>query len=594
MNNNMWEKGLVLGIIMLFVGASIIPSITGYDKDVENTDYMINENEILNMKNDDYNNLMRQAFEIGVISRDDWLEQDKLLASDGAANNHFSSSVSIDGDYAIIGAYHDDDNGDFSGSAYIFTRSGSTWTEQAKLLAIDGQAGDEFGYSVSIDGDYAIVGARNEDYNGEDSGSAYIFTRSGSTWTHQAKLTAINGEADDEFGCSVSINGEWAIVGARFDDDNGVDSGSAYMLKRYGSVWVHEEKLIASDGQAYAEFGCSVSIDGEYAIIGAYLDDDIVTDSGSAYIFTNTGSTWLQQAKLLATDREDYDYFGKSVSINQDYAIIGAYGDDDNGDRSGSAYIFTRSGSTWNEQAKILASDGELIDYFGLSVSIDEEYAIIGAYHDDDNGDWSGSAYIFTRSGSTWNEQAKLTASDGQTFDEFGYSVSIDGDYAIIGAFGDNENGVGSGSAYVYIKGLIPDLDCSGSLSWTGVTPGAPVEDSFIVENIGDEGSLLNWEIESYPEWGTWTFTPSNGQDMTPEDGQLTVEVEVIAPDKKNSEFTGEVKIVNSENSSDYCTIDVSLATPRNKAFNFNFPLLSWLFERFPNMFPILRHMLML
>ncbi len=519
----------------------------------------IDENETLNMKNYDYNNLIKQSIENGIISTDDWLEQAKLLASDGSANNHFSSSVSIDGDYAIIGAYHDDDNGDFSGSAYIFTRSGSTWTEQAKLLAIDGQAGDEFGYSVSIDGDYAIVGARNEDYNGEDSGSAYIFTRSGSTWTHQAKLTAINGEADDEFGCSVSINGEWAIVGARFDDDNGVDSGSAYMLKRYGSVWVHEEKLIASDGQAYAEFGCSVSIDGEYAIIGAYLDDDIVTDSGSAYIFTNTGSTWTEQAKLLATDREDYDYFGKSVSINQDYAIIGAYGDDDNGDRSGSAYIFTRSGSTWNEQAKILASDGELIDYFGLSVSIDEDYAIIGAYHDDDNGDWSGSAYIFTRSGSTWTEQAKLTASDGERLEEFGRSVSIDGDYAIIGAFGDNENGVGSGSAYVYIKGLIPDLDCSGSLSWTGVTPGETVEDSFIVENVGDEGSELNWEIESYPDWGTWTFDPDGGTGLT---GYIIVEVEVIAPDEQEETFTGEVVLVNSNDPGDTCAISVSLATP--------------------------------
>ena len=618
MQKSLVRKGLVVGIIVLFVGASVIPSISGYDKNIENTDYVIDKNETLNMKNDDYNNLIRQVIESGVISTDDWLEQDKLLASDGSANNHFSSSVSMDGDYAIIGAYHDDDNGNFSGSAYIFTRSGSTWSEQAKLLAIDGQEGDEFGYSVSIDGDYAIVGARFEDYNGEDSGSAYIFTRSGSTWTHQAKLTAITGEADDEFGCSVSINGEWAIVGARFDDDNGVDSGSAYMFKRYGSVWIHEEKLIALDGQTGDEFGCSVSIDGDYAIIGAYLDDDIVTDSGSAYIFAYTGYTWLQQAILLAADGEDYDYFGKSVSINGDYAIIGAYGDDDNGDRSGSAYIFTRSGSTWNEQAKILASDGELIDYFGLSVSIDEDYAIIGAYHDDDNGDWSGSAYIFTRSGSTWNEQAKLLASDGAAFDEFGYSVSIDGDYAIIGARWDDDNGVGSGSAYIYIKGLIPDLDCSGTLNWTGVTPGSIVTGSFTVENIGEPDSLLDWEINSFPDWGTWSFDPDGGTGLT---GYIIVEVEVVAPDEQEETFTGEIKIINSENLSDFCIIDVSLATPVNQQGDYTITakakdifdaesdwgelevempvnqqvtnsLLQMILERFPNAFPILRYLL--
>ena len=545
-------KTKVIGIFvcMLLIAVSI-SSVTG----------TIDENDTINMKNDDYNNLMKQVAEKGYILDDDWVQQNKLLASDGAAYNHFGSSVSIDGDYAIIGAYRDDDNGNFSGSAYIFIRSGSSWTQQAKFLASDGQAGDEFGYSVSIDGDYAIVGARYEDYNGEDSGSAYIFLRTGSAWTHQAKLTGLNGEADDEFGCSVSINGDCAIVGSRYDDDNGVDSGSAYMFTRYGSVWIHEAKLLASDGQAGDEFGCSVSIDGDYAIIGAYLEDGSAVDSGSAYIFIRSGSTWTEQAKLLALDGVTYDYFGRSVSIDGDYAIVGAYGDDDNGDRAGSAYIFTRSGSTWTEQAKLLASDGALIDYFGLSVSIDGDYAIIGAYHDDDNGDWSGSAYVFTRSGSTWTEQSKLTASDGETGDEFGCSVSIDGDYAIIGASFDNDNGVSSGSAYIYIKGLKPDLDCGGSLSWTDVTPGDTVSGSITVENVGDIDSLLDWQIDSYPDWGTWSFNPESGTNLLAGETS-TIDVEVVAPDEPETEFTGEVVIVNCNDPSDTCTISVSLATP--------------------------------
>jgi len=590
MKKSILKKGLIIGIVVLFVGASVVPSITGYDEDIEKIDYILNENESLNMKNDDHHDMIKQVIENGVISTDDWFEQAKLIASDGADYNHFGSSVSIDGDYAIIGANRDNDYGNFSGSAYIFIRSGSTWTEQAKLLAPDGQAGDEFGWSVSIDGDYAIVGAHYEDYNGEDSGSAYIFIRSGSAWTYQAKLTALSGEADDEFGCSVSINGDCAIVGSRYDDDNGVDSGSAYMFTRYGSVWIHEAILLASDGQAGDEFGCSVSINGDYAVIGAYLEDYGVADSGSAYVFAYIGSTWLQQAKLFAADGVNYDYFGRSVSIDGDYAIVGAYGDDDNGDRAGSAYIFIRSGSTWTEQAKLLASDGALIDYFGLSVSIDGDYAIIGAYHDDDNGDWSGSAYVFTRSGSTWTEQSKLTASDGETGDEFGRSVSIDGDYAIIGASFDNDNGVSSGSAYIYIKGLKPDLDCSGSLSWTDVTPGDAVSGSITVENIGDIDSLLDWQIESYPDWGDWSFDPDGGDDLLAGETEI-IDVEVIAPDEPEETFIGEIKIVNCENSSDFCIIDVSLATPMNQQVDMH-PLFQRILERFPNAFLILRHLM--
>jgi len=135
-------------------------------------------------------------------------------------------------------------------------------------------------------------------------------------------------------------------------------------------------------------------------------------------------------------------------------------------------------------------------------------------------------------------------------------------------------------------------LNCGGSLSWADVPPGSTVTGYFYVENIGDPTSLLDWEIVEWPTWGTWTITPEEGYDLTPELEPFVVEVSVIAPDKKNSEFTGEVKIVNSENSSDFCTIDVSLATPKNKAFNFSYNLLEWLFERFPNMFAILRHML--
>ena len=164
----------------------------------------------------------------------DWNEIEKILASDGDGGDRFGYSVSISGDYAVIGAYQDDDNGSDSGSTYIFQRNGSNWTEQAKLTASDGADGDYFGWSVSISGDYAVIGAYQDDDNGSDSGSTYIFQRNGSNWIEQALLTASDGAGNDRFGYSVSISGDYAVCGAYQDDDNGTCSGSAYIFHKDG------------------------------------------------------------------------------------------------------------------------------------------------------------------------------------------------------------------------------------------------------------------------------------------------------------------------------------------------------------------------
>ncbi len=282
------------------------------------------------------------------------------------------------------------------------------------------------------------------------SGSAYIFTQSGGVWTEQQKLTASDGAAYDYFGWYVSISGDLAIVGAQGDDDNGSNSGSAYIFTQSGGVWSQTQKLIASDGAAGDNFGCSVSISGDVAIVGAYNDDDNGSSSGSAYIFTQSGGVWSQTQKLIASDGAADDFFGHSVSISGDVAILSAYRDSDNGSGSGSAYIFTQSGGVWTEQQKLTASDGALGDNFGYSVSISGDVAIVGAIYDNDNGSGSGSAYIFTQSGGVWTEQQKLTASDGAVNDWFGYSVSVSGDAAIVGALYDDDAGVSSGSAYIF------------------------------------------------------------------------------------------------------------------------------------------------
>ncbi len=384
--------------------------------------------------------------------------QFKLTAADGEGGDEFGHSVAIDGDYTIVGAFRDHDNGSDSGSAYIFHKSGTTWVQQAKITASDGARYDFFGYSVSIDGDYAILGAPKDDDNERDSGSAYIFHKSGTTWVQQAKLITSDGAYFDYFGHSVSIDGNYAIIGA-FGDRYG--SGSAYIFHRSGTTWVQQAKLTASDGLNGDWFGLSVSIDGDYTIIGAVYDDDRGGDSGSAYIFHRSGTSWTQQAKLIASDAAGGDEFGYSVAIDSDYAIVGA-------SRNNSAYIFQRNGTSWAQQSKLTASDGAREDYFGRSVSIDGDYTIIGALGDDDNGRNSGSAYIFCRSGTNWVQQDKLTASDGAYKAYFGSSVSIDGNYAITGAYGDGDySGHNIGSAYIF--GPLYDLgvvEISNCIMW--------------------------------------------------------------------------------------------------------------------------------
>jgi len=425
-----------------------------------------------------------------------WTEMQKLLASDGAAGDNFGCYVSLSGDTALVGAWLDDDHGEMSGSAYVFVRSGTFWTQQAKLLASDGTANDLFGWSVSLDNDTALIGAYWDDDNGNKSGSAYVFTRTGTTWTQQAKLLASDGAVMDYFGYSVSLCGDTALISAPIDDDNGDASGSAYVFTRTGTSWTQQAKLLAADGAFGDNFGIRVFLAGDTALIGADGDDDI---RGSAYVFTRTGISWSQQAKLIASDGQGEDFFGSFVSLSGDTALIGAPGDDDNGDWSGSAYVFTRIDTTWTQEAKLLASDGYAWDYFGDSVSLSGDTALITAPQDDDNGDDSGSAYVFTRTGTIWTQQQKLIASDGQAGDTFGWlSSSLDGDSAIISSCRDDDNGLDSGSAYVFTKvseNHPPEIPAAP----TGPSSGKKgVEYSFSAMTVDPDGDNISY----FFDWG--------------------------------------------------------------------------------------------
>ena len=321
----------------------------------------------------------------------------RLLASDGQLHDLFGYSVSLDGDRAVVGAPGDDDQGARSGSAYVFVLSGGSWSEEAKLLASDGQRDADFGRSVSLDGDRVVVGAPGDDVRGLDqAGSAYVFVLSGGSWSEEVKLTASDGEAADGFGRSVSLDGGRVVVGTPGDDDKGVRSGSAYVFVLSGGSWSEEVKLTASDGEDSDDFGRSVSLDGDRVVVGTPGDDDKGTASGSAYVFVRIGGSWSEEMKLTASDGANEDDFGGSVSVNGDRAVVGAPGDDDKGTASGSAYVFVRIGGSWSEEVKLTASDGANDDHFGRSVSVNGDRAVVGAPQSVfTEKDAAGSAYVF-------------------------------------------------------------------------------------------------------------------------------------------------------------------------------------------------------
>ena len=374
----------------------------------------------------------------------------KLTASDGRAGDHFGCSVSVSGDYAIVGAYGDDSK---RGSAHVFKREGTGWTEQAVLRKRYRNGDDCFGFSVSISGDCAIVGAgTTHTYrNPTGSFSAHIFKREGASWIEQGELR-VSDAWIDHFGSSVSISGDCAIVAAPWDDADpgyagGQDAGSTYIFTRDGFDWIRQAKLRPSEPTQC--FGDIVSVSGDYAIVATGYGNHSRPRYGPVHIFNREGADWAMQAELTASD----DSFGNSIAITEGYAIVGAPRESkDSGEDCGSAHVFKRDGSNWTRQTTLTAADGDARDEFGLSVAADGGYVVVGAPHDDDYylGEDSGSAYVFTLEDTTWKQQAKLTAADGALRDHFGGSVSISGNYVIVGAEEDDDNGHESGSVYIF------------------------------------------------------------------------------------------------------------------------------------------------
>lgn len=409
----------------------------------------------------------------------------KIQAGDGTPGDQFGGAVAISGTTIVIGANKSAANGSGVGAAYVYTLSGGAWVLQQKLTPADGEADDIFGYSVAISGDTIVVGAYGDMIGTNmNQGSAYVFTRSGSTWTQQQKLFAGDGAANDVYGRSVAIVGDTVVVGSPAADTTAnVDQGASYVYTRSGTVWTQQAKLLGTDGAALDYFGDSVSISGDSVIVGATEDTNGTnTQQGSAYVFTRSGTSWTQQAKLTGTDSAAFDYFGFSVSIDANTAVVGTLANVGANFQQGSAYIFTRSGTTWTQQAKLLAADGGMDDSFGNSVFVLGDTVMVGAAGDTNVANLrQGSAYIFNRTGTTWAQAQKLLAADGAAEDQFGAGVGFTNNNAIVGSVGDT---VGTntfqGSAYIFSS----DVSISGRVT----TPGGQNLRNAVVSLIDSNG----------------------------------------------------------------------------------------------------------
>ena len=413
-------------------------------------------------------------------SGNNWMLQQKITADDPTQNSNFGWSVALNGDTAVVGAYGDDISCSGTevdcGSAYVYTRQGSTWTQQKKLVADDANQQDYFGRSIGLDGDTLVIGAYQDDgtcfKTDLNCGAAYIYTRTGTKWLLQQKLFAEDADASDEFGWSVALNGETVVIGAKNDDgscrDTSLSCGASYVFVRTGSLWMQQQKLVAEDASSHSLFGHSVSVNGDTAVIGAKSDDYSCNgngfDCGAAYIFTRSSNSWTQQQKIVAEDSDSYDYFGNSVTLDGDTVLVGAPNDDEicsgGSENCGAAYVFVRSGNVWAQQQKIMVEDAGKNDLFGTTVALNGDTVVIGSPSVDGSCTGTeincGAAYVFARSGNTWMQGEVLVATSTYRESFFGNFVALDRNTALVSAYKDdrscNGTDVQCGAVFVFTR----------------------------------------------------------------------------------------------------------------------------------------------
>ena len=392
----------------------------------------------------------------------------KLSASDAADSDNFGYSVALDGSFALVGAPGVDGAGTDRGVAYLFLKSQGGidgWGVVKTLKALDEGDGDFFGVSVDISGDYAVIGAGGENGSGTNQGAAYIFYRNqggADNWGQLKKIVASDKADNDGFGYCVSIDGATIIVGADGEDGAGTDRGAAYVFsKDQGGTdnWGQVAKIVAADAHDVDQFSYAVTLHGDLALVGSPGEDGAGTDRGAAYLFSrDLGGTdaWGLVKRIVPSDETDNSWFGNSVSVDGSLALIGSAWQDVGGTNRGAAYIFSQSqggADNWGQIKKLNASDTHDNDMFGYSVSLDGTSALVGAGWARGGGTERGQAYLYLKDeGGTdnWGEAQRLRASDGANEDWFGFSSVLLGQYILVGAVGEDGSGSQRGAAYLF------------------------------------------------------------------------------------------------------------------------------------------------
>lgn len=423
----------------------------------------------------------------------------RLIASDTGVADTFGSSLAMDGDMAVIGAPHADlvvgsERLNNAGAAYVFRHFESGWVQQAKLVAKDADEQDSFGTSVAISGNTVVIGAVGKDADDlSDAGAAYIFVYNGESWLQQAKLMGSDSGEDDYFGVSVAIDGNSVVVGADGYDWSGIpDTGAAYVFIRRGGSWNPHGKLLPLDPAIGGAFGTSLSLSGNMVAIGATEASSFFTSGkGSVYLFARSGSDWVQNVKLQASDGRSGDFFGNAVALSGDKVAVGAaYHDPDLGNgriiNAGAVYVFTHGNTGWKQQSLLLLPDARPFDYFGKSVAIDGDVLVAGATGKQWAGyQRAGAAYLFERKGKEWEPANRIYPDSVSADDNFGQAIAIGRKTILIGADGRDPRSYNE-AGEVFVFNLV-----SMQLPDTGYAPGKelafrnPIPQAY-PKNLGD------------------------------------------------------------------------------------------------------------
>ena len=392
-----------------------------------------------------------------------------ILPIDGASEDGLGHQVAISGDYIICGAAADNSDGDYSGAAYIYKRTGDNWIQTAILRPADGAPGRQFGSRVALDGDYAAVSALEPLQNTFQAGSVYIFQRSGETWSQTAKITPRTGEPQS-FGGAISLCGDRLLIGEFADSDiSGIMAGVAYIYERSGSTWSETARLLPSELALWDYFGMTVALSDDYALIAAsFRDERGIRESGAVYVFKNNNGSWSQVGKLTDPSGGERSFFGDGIALYGNHAIISSISETGT---QVTASIFAEDGGVWREVKKLTLpgpGDGPT----SMNVSINDQYAMVGVSR-------MGVAYIYQNSAGNWTEIEQLSGSLNGIDENFGAAVACDNLSFVIGAprFWDDNNPV---RVYVYEKSLpapppatdytyyLPGFN-SESGNWTGI-----------------------------------------------------------------------------------------------------------------------------